>query len=227
MDFRSFWYNGLMLENNRLNQLMLRFPEDVQLIFNEMIPSYQLGYADYVYQTDDVATQNRRIKNLAKNFRKMDYFYVMSLPQDLALEIANQWQYPSPYDFYSVSSQSETYTQFITPEARGDRFFAVIRNAALMGYFQVEQVDKELSLHLGMKPFLMGQGNGRAFYQTIEDYIVEHYHPEQLSLSVAICNQRAQALFRAVGFSVNGHSIQVCGGNHYECVRMEKKLACD
>lgn len=74
MDFRSFWYNGLMLENNRLNQLMLRFPEDVQLIFNEMIPSYQLGYADYVYQTDDVATQNRRIKNLAKNFRKMDYF---------------------------------------------------------------------------------------------------------------------------------------------------------
>jgi ribosomal-protein-alanine N-acetyltransferase len=73
-----------MLEHNRLNQLMLRFPEDVQLIFNEMIPSYQLGYADYVYQTDDVATQNRRIKNLAKNFRKMDYFYVMSLPQDLA-----------------------------------------------------------------------------------------------------------------------------------------------
>ena len=69
-----------MLENNRLNQLMLRFPEDVQLIFNEMIPSYQLGYADYVYQTDDVATQNRRIKNLAKNLRKMDYFYVMSLP---------------------------------------------------------------------------------------------------------------------------------------------------
>lgn len=216
-----------MLEHNRLNQLMLRFPEDVQLIFNEMIPSYQLGYADYVYQTDDVTTQNRRIKNLAKNLRKMDYFYVMSLPQDLALEIANQWQYPSPYDFYSVSSQLETYTQIITPEARGDRFFAVIRNAALMGYFQVEQVDKELSLHLGMKPSLMGQGNGRAFYQTIEDYIVEHYHPEQLSLSVAICNQRAQALFRAVGFSVNGHSIQVCSGNHYECVRMEKKLACD
>uniref|UniRef100_UPI00289A49C0 N-acetyltransferase n=1 Tax=Streptococcus parasuis TaxID=1501662 RepID=UPI00289A49C0 len=154
-----------MLENNRLNQLMLRFPEDVQLIFNEMISSYQLGYADYVYQTDDVATQNRRIKNLAKNLRKMDYFYVMSLPQDLALEIANQWQYPSPYDFYSVSSQLETYTQIITPEARGDRFFAVIRNAALMGYFQVEQVDKELSFHLGMKPSLMGQGNGRAFYQ--------------------------------------------------------------
>ncbi len=55
-----------MLENNRLNELILRFPEDVQLIFKDMIPSYQLGYADYVYQTDNYATQNRRIKNLAK-----------------------------------------------------------------------------------------------------------------------------------------------------------------
>lgn len=216
-----------MLENNRLNQLMLRFPEDVQLIFNEMIPSYQLGYADYVYQTDDVATQNRRIKNLAKNFRKMDYFYIMPLPQDLALEIANQWRYQPPLEAYSISATPEAYAEMISPEARGDRFFSVIRNAALMGYFQVEQVGKELSLQLGMKPSLMGRGNGRAFYQTIEDYIVEHYHPEQLSLTVAICNQRAQALFRAVGFSVNGHSIQVCAGDQYECVRMEKKLACD
>ncbi|ABP90908.1 Acetyltransferase [Streptococcus suis 05ZYH33] len=46
-----FWYNILMLENNRLNELILRFPEDVQLIFKDMIPSYQLGYVDYVYQT--------------------------------------------------------------------------------------------------------------------------------------------------------------------------------
>ena len=76
--------------------------------------------------------------------------------------------------------------------ARGDRF---LQSFAMPSWvtFKWEQVDKELSLHLGMKPSLMGQGNGR-IYQTIEDYIVEHYHPEQLSLSVAICNQRAQAL---------------------------------
>ncbi len=79
-----------MLENNRLNDLLNRFPEDVQIIFKEMIQAYQLGYVDYVYQTDKVDVQNRRIKNLIKSFRRMDYFYVMPLSQDLALEIATQ-----------------------------------------------------------------------------------------------------------------------------------------
>ncbi|MDQ8758669.1 hypothetical protein [Streptococcus ruminantium] len=97
-----------MLENNRLNELILRFPEDVQLIFKNMISSYQLGYVDYVYQTDNNATQNRRIKNLIKNFRRMDYFYIMPLQQDLALEIANQWRYEAPYDVYNVSANPES-----------------------------------------------------------------------------------------------------------------------
>ncbi|MFX3997922.1 acetyltransferase [Streptococcus suis] len=40
-----------MLEQNRLTELILRFPEDVLLIFKDMIPSYLLVYVDYVYQT--------------------------------------------------------------------------------------------------------------------------------------------------------------------------------
>ena len=81
---------------------MLRFPEDVQLIFNEMIPSYQLGYADYVYQTDDVATRTDELKILLKKKKKFseDGLLLRNVfVKDLALEIANQWQYPSPYDF--------------------------------------------------------------------------------------------------------------------------------
>ncbi len=39
-----------------------------------------------------------------KNFRRMDYFYIMPLPQDLALEIANQWRYQPPLDAYTISA---------------------------------------------------------------------------------------------------------------------------
>lgn len=216
-----------MLENKRLNELILRFPEDVQLIFKDMIPSYQLGYTDYVYQTDNVDTQNRRIKNLVKNFRKMDYFYVMPLPQDLALEIASQWRYEPPYDFYNASADAKDYAELISPEARGERFFAVIRNGALMGYFCIDQTGDSLELGLGMKPSFTGQGQGRAFYQAIEDYIKQHYTVRRLRLQVATFNQRAMALYQAVGFVVVGESFQATNGSHYQFIRMEKELPCD
>ncbi|MGQ7383612.1 GNAT family N-acetyltransferase [Streptococcus suis] len=208
-----------MLENNRLNELLLRFPEDVQLIFKDMIPSYQLGYVDYVYQTDSYATQNRRIKNLAKNFRRMDYFYIMPLSQDLALEIANQWRYQAPLDVYTISANSETYAEMISSEARGDRFFAVIRNAALMGYFCIDQDGETVDIRLGMKPSLTGQGNGRAFYQAIEDYIVEHVQPASIKLTVVSSHQVAQKLFHALGFAEREKQA--------DNIKMEKKLVCD
>lgn len=208
-----------MLENNRLNELLLRFPEDVQLIFKDMISSYQLGYVDYVYQTDSYATQNRRIKNLSKNFRRMNYFHIMPLPQDLALEIANQWRYQPPLDAYTISVKPETYAEMISPEARGNRFFAVIRNAALMGYFCMDQDGEIVDIRLGMKPSLTGQGNGRAFYQTIEDYLVEHVQPASITLTVATFHQAAQTLFHALGFTEREQQA--------EYIKMEKKLVCD
>ncbi|WP_449453836.1 GNAT family N-acetyltransferase [Streptococcus suis] len=203
---------------------MLRFPEDVQLIFKEMIRSYQLGYVDYVYQADDVSTQNRRIKNLAKNFRKMDYFYIMPLSQDLAVGIANQWHYQAPYDVYNFRADSTRYSQLISPDEREGRFFAVIRNGALMGYFSIHTVGKVLTLDLGMKPTLTDQGKGKEFYQAIEGYLHEHYALVQLELVVASFNQRAQSIFRTAGYKEKNYVRQTMNGYQYECIRMEKKL---
>ncbi len=72
--------------------------------------------------------------------------------------------------------------------------FAVIRNA-LMGYFCMDQDGEVVELRLGMKPSLTGQGNGRAFYQTIEDYLVEHVQPASIKLTVASSHQVAQNSF--------------------------------
>ncbi|HEL2401847.1 TPA: GNAT family N-acetyltransferase [Streptococcus suis] len=149
----------------------------------------------------------------------MDYFYIMPLPQDLALEIANQWRYQAPLDVYTISAAPKTYAEMISPEARGDRFFAVIRNAALMGYFCMDQAGELVELRLGMKPSLTGQGNGRAFYQAIEDYLVEHVQPASIKLTVAGSHQVAQKLFHALGFT----EIE----KQSEYIKMEKKVVCD
>ena len=211
-----------MLENHRLNELILRFPADVQLIFKNMIMAYQLGYVDYVYQADQVATQNRRIRNLIKNFRNMDYFYVMPLSQDLALEIATEWKYPAPYDFYDATADPEDYAELVSEEARGDHFFAVIRNGALMGYFCVFPTGTSLELGLGMKPSYTGQGNGRAFYQTIEDYLRNNYEEKIIELSVAAFNERAQHLYEQCGFKEIGRYIQETNGGQYPFIKMKK-----
>lgn len=39
----------------------------------------------------------------------MDYFYIMPLPKDLALDIANQWRYQPPLDGYTISANPEAY----------------------------------------------------------------------------------------------------------------------
>lgn len=116
----------------------------------------------------------------------------------------------------------------ISPEARKDSYFAVIRNGALMGFFCLEMTEHQLELGLGMKPSFTGQGNGKAFYQAIEDYLKTSYPDcHSIHLAVAAFNQRAQALYRKVGFVEKEHYRQETNGGLYDFIRMEKELACD
>lgn len=216
-----------MLENNRVGDLLREFPEDVQFIFQEMILAYQRGYADYVYKTDKADVQQRRIKNLAKSFRRMDYFYIMPLDQELAVAIAT-WQYEAPYDFYDARADEEDLAELLSQEAREGRYFAVIRNGALMGYFCLEwdAAGHGAELGLGMNPLYTGKGQGIAFYQTIEDYIRTNYPAcRQLDLAVADFNGRARHLYQAVGFTEQESYLQETNGGHYPFVKMTKQLS--
>ncbi|WP_330218255.1 GNAT family N-acetyltransferase [Streptococcus sp. X13SY08] len=91
--------------------------------------------------------------------------------------------------FYNAAADPEDYAELVSAEARADRYFAVIRNGALMGYFCFEKTNEGLELGLGMKPSYTGQGNGRAFYQTIEVYLKENLSPKKIRLAVAAFNE--------------------------------------
>lgn len=184
-----------MLTNSQFSDFLLRFPEDVQLILKDMIPSYQQGYMDYVYQTDKVDIQARRIKNLIKNFRIMDYTYVMPMPQDLALEIASDWIYPS----YLEIDLQDVNREILSADARENRYFVVIWNGAMMGYFRLLQTEATADLFLSLKPKYLGKGNGSRFYQAIEGFLKKQGRVE--ILQVKATEQRVQKFFVDCGFN--------------------------
>lgn len=154
----------------------------------------------------------------------IESFSIKPLRQDLALEIADQWKYPAPYDFYDATADPEDYAELVSDEARGNRYFAVLKNASLMGYFCVFPTEIGLELGLGMKPSLIGQGNGRAFYQTIEAYLRDNYDEKIVELSVAAFNERAYHLYRQCGFEETERYLQATNGGHYPFIKMKKEL---
>ena len=114
------------------------------------------------------------------------------LTQQHALEIANHWHYEAPYDFYDMKNDLEDYEEIISLEARGDRYYQVMREGKLYGFFCLDQKgERTLELGLGMKPEHCGKGQGASFLQEILDFIMENFAPQVLRLSVADFNHRA------------------------------------
>ena len=61
------------------------------------------------------------------------------LTQQHALEIANDWHYEAPYDFYDMKNDLEDYEEMVSPEARGDRYYQVMNDGELYGFFCLER----------------------------------------------------------------------------------------
>ena len=147
------------------------------------------------------------------------------LTQQHALEIANDWHYEVPYDFYDMKNDLEDYEEMVSPEMRGDRYFQVLREGELYGFFCLEQKgERILELGLGMKPEHCGKGQGATFLQEILDFIIENFAPQTLRLSVADFNHRAQQLYHNMGFEVVRRIPQESNGDIHLFVEMEKNV---
>ena len=179
------------MTDERVQQLSDRFPKDVSEHYQQMIPAYQKGYADYVFQTDQEATQNRRIKQLAKTFRAYatkPYHYLQPLSPEDAMQVATDWQLPLEQQGY-LRKPNPAHTQL-----------QVIKNGLFFGYCWFEQRDDALHLAFAMAPRFRGLGHGRAFYQAIEDYLRTDVSARQLILTLSQESAVALAFAETIGF---------------------------
>ncbi|MBN4909371.1 GNAT family N-acetyltransferase [Mammaliicoccus sciuri] len=149
---------------------------------------------------------------------------ITKMNQDEAEEIANSWKYPEPYSFYNLTEDIEDYNEILDPTKRGDNFFTVQKDNTLIGYFCIELTNNSVSLGLGMKPNLTGNGKGKEFLEYIINFIRSKYNINKITLAVVDFNKRAFKVYRKSGFVVTGESKNPTNGGIYNFINMEKYL---
>lgn len=212
---------------DKTQEVLKRLDPQASAYFKDIIPEYQKGYLNYIYQSDNCSVQKRRLKYMSKLFllwQKKPWFYIMPMTQESAEIIAKDWLYPAPYDFYNLAADPEDYAEMIDPKLRQNSYFQVIRNGILFGFASFEINDKELEIGLGMAPKWTGHSHGKDFLRTIEDYTKANYSCDTLVLNVAAFNSRAISLYTNSGYKKIETFKQTTYGADFDFIRMEKKL---
>ena len=63
--------------------------------------------------------------------------HITQMNQIDALEIANHWKYPKPYDFYDMTADPEDYEELMDEIKRQNHYFSVSQQQILSGFFCV------------------------------------------------------------------------------------------
>ena len=119
------------------------------------------------------------------------------------------WQYPPPYDIYNFRKDNHQadLSYLLDPE---NTFFAILnQNQTLVGYCsfgadgQVAGGDysaQALDIGMGIRPDLVGQGQGKRYALAVVRHGVQHYQTNWLRVTIAAFNLRAQRLWQSLGF---------------------------
>ncbi|WP_028782460.1 GNAT family N-acetyltransferase [Thalassobacillus devorans] len=149
-------------------------------------------------------------------------FYPMT--QQQAEEITHHWHYDGKYCFYDMESDQEDLEEFLDPKQRGENYYVVTSEKALVGFFSYHPVDPEtIDIGLGIKPSLTGEGRGREFVEAGLNFAKKSFNPSQITLSVATFNQRAIKVYEKAGFVRGETFMQNTNGSSYEFLKMNYK----
>ncbi len=148
---------------------------------------------------------------------------IKTMKQSEAEIIANNWKYEGVYSFYDMTEDIEDYEEIISEEQRGDRYFSVLNNDELYGFFCVEQEEDNIEIGLGMKPQYTGKGNGVTFVNNILKFVSSKYRYETIILDVVSFNKRAIKVYERAGFTKTKKIMVNTNGGSYEFTVMELK----
>jgi RimJ/RimL family protein N-acetyltransferase len=126
-----------------------------------------------------------------------------------------RWRYPPPYDFYDGDQE---------PVKNPERYFAVRRAGALIGFYYFERKGYALEYGLGLRPELTGGGFGEEFSRAGLEFGRAHFRPKKIILNVAAFNERAIKVYERLGFrEVGRHMRDFERWGAVEFVEMEER----
>ncbi len=143
------------------------------------------------------------------------------MTQEQAEEIAFNWHYDAEYAFYDMEADKEDLVEFLDPQKRGDSNFVVTKDNDIIGFFSFNEVAiNTIDIGLGMRPNLIGNGNGSEFLKAGLEFAKSKYTPRKITLSVATFNQRAIKVYRKNGFEEVDTFMQDTNGDSFEFLKM-------
>lgn len=115
------------------------------------------------------------------------------------------WQYPPPYDDYTMPPWETVCSQSwgIADPALRERQFHALRqeDGALMGFFRLVPGEDAVTIGLGLRPDLCGQGLGQTLLAEACAACAREYPQLSLRLEVRAWNQRAIRCYTHAGFT--------------------------
>jgi len=152
----------------------------------------------------------------------MKYRFV-SMNDDCAGEIVDNWHYEGIYSFYDMTADEEDLKIFTDRRYWEDTTFAVLdESGVLIGWSSFFMEDGALWLSLGLKPELTGLGLGEGFVSGCIEFARSHYKldREPIRLDVALFNERAIKVYKKVGFREIGKGNRATNSGVFEFLRM-------
>lgn len=140
------------------------------------------------------------------------------------------WQYPEPYDLYSMDGSEEDIAELLNGDyvsARDDEgrligFYCTGISARVPGGYEAGIYDDNtlIDFGLGMKPKLTGQGHGVRFVEEGMGYVQTVFPGRGMRLVVAAFNGRAIRVYEKIGFRSICSFISLVNGVETEFICM-------
>lgn len=157
----------------------------------------------------------RYVKPLSLTFRQLE--------KEHALAILN-WRYTSPYDYYNFDADTVQEDLRYLLDAK-NAFCAILNlQGELEGYCsfgsdgQVPGGDysaEALDIGMGIRPDLVAQGRGKQYAQAVARYGAKQYRAQQLRVTIAEFNKRAQRVWEQLGFEQVEKFIKIGSGEKF------------
>lgn len=212
------------LINNAIPYVVSTCPNDGYTKRQDMKEMLQRLYQDYPSAKDNLLSMLSNLKQVElwkKEGNPITYEF-QPLSQKHAIEIAEEWHYDAPYDFYDAKSDPEDYEELINKERRGDCYFEAINGNEFVGYFTYINKQNGIEIGIGLRPDQCGKHLGADFLLQVEAYLYQLLHPRCFYISIAAFNQRAIKLYQRCGYEIVNSHMRDTNNDKYEFYDMVK-----